>query len=173
LRSRRKHERFIRRLETEFSTENKNYRAISSDFSETGLFIRTNHAFTQGSLIDIKVHLPDGTTSKLKGKVMRAVKTPIVSIKNGMGVYLLEKDSHYINFIKSFSTKDKDKVSSVEVKAETEIQAQKEKTPESAPDDFLILSCSNCRVKNKVHKSRISMGPKCGKCRSRLVINLA
>lgn len=157
MRSKRKreHSRFIRRLETEFSAEGKNYRGISSDLSINGLFIRTNHAFAPGSIIDLTIHLPGGATSKLKGKVMRALKTPIVSLKNGMGIKLIEKDSHYINFMKSYSPDNQ------------------EKTTESTSSDFLIISCSKCGVKNKVHKSKTSLGPKCGKCGFSLIINLA
>ena len=101
MKTRRGHDRFIRRLETEFTAENKNYRGISSDLSISGLFIRTQHAFAPDTLLDIVIHLPDSTDVKLRGKVRRSIKTPVVSIKNGMGIEILENDPRYINFVKS------------------------------------------------------------------------
>lgn len=169
----RKFDRFIRRLETEFIAEDKSYRGISSDLSQTGLFIRTNHAFAPGSILDIKIYLPDGAISKMKGKVMRAFKTPIISLKNGMGVVLLEKDSHYINFMKTFSPDIQDNTSSESTASGTEAQAKPDKKAEPDSSDFLILTCSKCGAKNKVYKSKTAFGPKCGKCKSPLIINLA
>ncbi|MEW6109069.1 MAG: PilZ domain-containing protein [Nitrospirota bacterium] len=170
MRSDRKQERFIRRLETEFSADNKTYRGISSDLSLTGLFIRTNHAFAPGSVIDITIHLPEGVTSKLRGKVRRAFKTPFVALKNGMGIELTERDSNYINFIKTYLSEDEFKAPSEKAKTGTESAAKKEAPSGAVNQDFLILSCSKCGAKNKVPGSKISMGPKCGKCGSQLII---
>lgn len=167
----RRHERFIRRLETEFTAENKNYRGISGNLSINGLFLRTNHAFAPGTILDITMHLPDGKTAHLKGKVMRALKTPIVSLKNGMGIELIENDSHYINFMKSFSPDEQEEIAADEIKPDTEPYTKMEKTTESASPDFLIISCPECSVKNKVHQSKISLYPKCGKCGS--LLNMA
>ena len=52
------------------------------------------------TLIDIVIHLPDSTDVKLKGRVRRSIKTPVVSIKNGMGIEILENDPRYVNFVK-------------------------------------------------------------------------
>jgi hypothetical protein len=174
----RKSDRFVRRLETEFTAENKTYRGISSDLSLSGLFIRTNHAFVPGTILDISLHLPEGETSILKGKVMRAYKTPIVALKNGMGVLLIEKDSHYINFMKLFSPDIDEDPTSGKCSLETAAAGAKpglepEKKPDPPPADFLILACSKCGAKNKVNRAKISLVPKCGKCSSPLVISLS
>ena len=142
----RKYGRFVRRLEAEFSAEGKNYRGISSDLSRNGLFIRTNHAFAPGTIIDIVIHLPDGNSSKLRGTVRRALKTAVVSLKNGMGVELMEKDAIFENFIQSMSD-----ISDKTVEA-------------SSPPGFEIISCPACGVKNKVLSTKIALGPKCGRC---------
>lgn len=165
----RKYQRFIRRLETEFTANNQNYIGISSDFSEGGLFVRTNHAFAPGTIVDLTIYLPDGNTSKLKGRVKRALKTTVVSLKNGMGVEIIEKDPHYINFMTSFSAGPPD------VGAETKPEpgntgAGKGKAADTGPGDFLIVPCSKCGVKNKVYKSKMSAGLKCGKCGAPLTI---
>ena len=171
-------DRFIRRLEAEFTAENKTYVGISSDLSLSGLFIRTNHAFVPGSILDITLHLPEGQTSILKGKVMRAFKTPIIALKNGMGVFLVEKDSHYINFMKTHYPDIDEEPTSGKSSLETAAANLKpgpepEKKPDPPPADFLILSCSKCSAKNKVNRAKISLGPKCGKCGSPLVISLS
>lgn len=160
LRSDRKDDRFIRRIETEFSAEDNSHRGISTDLSITGLFIRTNHPFAPGSIIDITLHLPEGETSKLRGKVMRAHKTPMVGLKkNGMGILLLEKDAHYINFVKEY-------ISDIQENAPPPEPQEKSRTEA----DYTIISCPQCGAKNKVMKSKLSLSPKCGKCRSPLII---
>ena len=163
--SKRKHTRFIRRLETEFSAEGKNYRAISSDFSCNGLFIRTNHAFPPGTVLTMTVHLPDGITSNLRGRVQRSLKTTVVSLKNGMGIELIEKDQQYTDFMLMFTP---------ECAEGNRKGAGQEEPPKTSPlhgiaagapaADFLILACAACGVKNKVGIARLSQGPKCGKC---------
>ncbi|MHB8883361.1 MAG: PilZ domain-containing protein [Thermodesulfovibrionales bacterium] len=162
--SKRKHVRFVRRLETEFSAEGKNYRGISSDLSCNGLFIRTNHAFPPGTALAITIHLPDGATSTLKGRVRRALRTTVVSLKNGMGVELIEKDYHYTDFMLNF-TKDCEEVAHKDhVRMEPQTSPQPEHKTDTAAPEFLIIACASCGVKNKVNVLRIAQGPKCGKC---------
>ena len=166
---RRRHERFIRRLETEFIGEEKNYRAISSNFSRYGLFIRTNHAFVPGTVLDIVVHLPDGTDCKLKGLVKQAMKTPIVSLKNGMGIELLSRDHNYLKFLKEFDPSEDSgpETFTGEKLAHPEPTHQGQHKPASDPaPDFVIITCAQCGIKNKVRRERLSHGPKCGKCGS-------
>ena len=169
MRVRRKHERFVRRLETEFVGEEKNYRAISSDFSRYGLFIRTNHAFVPGTELDIVIHLPNGTDCKLKGVVRRAMKTTIVSLKNGMGIELHGRDHNYIKFLKEFDPGEDYEPATFtgEKRAHSEPKDQGQHKPASDPaPDFVIIACAQCGVKNKVRRERLCHNPKCGKCGS-------
>jgi ribosomal protein S27E/Tfp pilus assembly protein PilZ len=162
LRSKRKFDRFIRRLETEFSVGDKQYRAISSDFSVGGLFVRTNHAFEPETIIVLTVYLPDGSISKLKGMVRRAYKTPGVAMKNGMGVELIEKDECYLNFIRSFSGKYDPEKKPETCQDQTTQKASE--SPAASASDFLIIACPNCGVKNKVSRERLNSVVRCGKC---------
>lgn len=90
-------------------SEGLTYRGISSDFSLFGLFIRTNFPMRRDTVLDLTIHLPDGTISKLKVKVIRAwrtaigkvIGTPVRAAKNGMGVEILRKDANYLHFIRS------------------------------------------------------------------------
>ncbi len=106
---RRRFKRYTRRCEAEFTAGDMASRGIASDFSLNGLFIKTNYPAKPDTMIDITIHLPDGSTAKLKGKVKRSMKTaigkvtdmPIRSLKNGMGVELIVRDTAYLHFIRS------------------------------------------------------------------------
>ncbi len=97
----RQHKRYISRCEIEFSMNGTNYRGISSNLSLNGLFIKTRNPFPADEVINIIVHFPNGTTSKLKGITRRAVRNTVHNQKNGMGIEIIEKDSHYSEFINS------------------------------------------------------------------------
>jgi hypothetical protein len=107
--NRRKHKRYIRRCEVEFVSDGVTHRGIGSDFSLNGLFIRTNYPLTPDTVLDITVHLPNGSTSALTIRVIRAWRTavgratgsPIKTFKNGMGVEITKKDINFLHFIRS------------------------------------------------------------------------
>jgi len=164
LKAHRKHERFVRRLETEFRSEDKNHRAISSDFSLTGLFIRTNNAFRPGTPLEITVHLPDGSEARLKGIVRRALKTFSIALKNGMGIEITESDRNYANFIKSYA-------GAVNYPAASEAGPAPETgtTGKSDAPEFTIIQCPQCGVKNKISKGKPASSARCGKCSTELL----
>ena len=104
---RRKHPRFVRRLTVKFISDKIASTGITGDVSESGLFIRTNISFVPDTIVDIELAMPDNTISLLRGVVVRTVKTPFHSVKNGMGVRLCEKSAAYINFIRSLSVEER------------------------------------------------------------------
>lgn len=150
--SKRQFNRHRKRLETIFTPGTERYSGITSDVSGGGLFIRTRNPFAPGSILDIEIYLPDGKTSKLKGRVKRAIKTQIAAIKNGMGIELLEKDSNYINFVKEIKDSENRATASNAGKSHEPLPAH------------LIIACANCRAKNKVAREKLSLNPRCGKC---------
>jgi len=105
----RKFKRYLRPCEAEFVVNNIIYSGIASDFSLNGLFMKTVNLFPPSTVLDLTLYLPDGTAAILKGKVQRALKTPLGNVAtsrakspgNGMGIQLLEKDPTYLNFIRS------------------------------------------------------------------------
>ncbi len=109
---RRRHTRYKTRCEIEYSCEiecsmkGTIYRGISRNLSLNGLFIRTSKPFKKDMVINLIVHLPNGSTSQLKGIIRRAVRNPVDNQKNGMGIEIIEKDSHYLDFIDSLITWD-------------------------------------------------------------------
>ena len=149
--NKRKNLRFTKRLEARFIADGESFVGITSNLSETGLFIRTKRGFAPDSILDIKLIMPDGNTSSIKGIVKRTVKVPL-SIKNGMGIELLEKDETYMRYVKSLREGD-------------------ERYPEKKPvDEFQIIPCPSCQAKNKVRRDKIALGPRCGKCKTPLII---
>ncbi len=112
-REKRSFRRYTRRCEAEFTAGVASNRGIASDFSINGLFLRTNHPVAADTVIDISVHMPDGSLSSLRGKVRRAMKsslgrvmgTPSKEYKNGMGVELTRRDVNYLNFIRALIVK--------------------------------------------------------------------
>ena len=105
--AKRQYERFTKRCEVEFVVNETTYKGKTSNFSMKGLFIRTNYPPEPDTIIHIIIYLPDGSTSKVTGKVITVYREPpelrsaIGTLKNGMGVVIIEKDSNYLNFIKS------------------------------------------------------------------------
>jgi hypothetical protein len=157
--------RIIRRLETEFTADNQNYRGISSDLSLSGLFIRTNHAFVPGTKLDIVIHLPGECDAKMTGLVRRAYKTPVVALKNGMGVEIVKSDINYVNFVRSLFKDSTDEIKPEESKIDTEFRRHPEPPKPSQPqEDFIIVACPQCGVKNKIKTSDFPRSPKCGRC---------
>jgi hypothetical protein len=97
----RRHPRFIKRLTATFFVDRQRCRGISSDLSESGLFIRTSRGLAVNTNITIELLLPNNKVSLLRGIVRRTVRTPISSIKNGMGIEITEKDATFTDFVKS------------------------------------------------------------------------
>jgi hypothetical protein len=104
----RRPKRFVERCKIEFIANDKIYRGISGDFSLNGLFIRTNHPLPPETILKLVIYLPNGLTSKLKGKVKRALEVslgkmtePQKYLQRGIGVEITERDSNYLHFIGS------------------------------------------------------------------------
>lgn len=156
--SKRQLVRHRKRLETKFKVDSAAadsvvYTGITSDISENGIFIRTRYGFVPGTIIKIEIYLPEDKISKLKGKVKRSIRTPIASLKNGMGIEIIEKDSNYTIFLNSMDEGNKDNPS-----------GSQESFSASPPPEYLIITCLDCSVKNKVAREKLSLNPRCGKC---------
>ena len=108
-RENRQHKRLSKKCEVEFYSNSTIYRGTSSNFSIDGLFIRTDNPLAPDTVISIIVHLPDGSTSKLTGRVRRVsmmydssvMDKSLMSLEEGMGIEIVKRDSHYIKFFMS------------------------------------------------------------------------
>jgi hypothetical protein len=156
--------RVTKRLEVTFCSGGQCFRGILSNVSVSGLFIRTSRGFAPGTTVDIELMLPDNTVSVLKGVVRRTIKNPVTTLKNGMGVELIRQDAKYQKFIKPFLD-DTDPETEQEIEPSPDPEAEPEKPP---VPEFQIIGCPNCGAKNKVLINKLSLGPKCGKCRTPL-----
>jgi len=93
-----------------------------------------------------------------------------------MGIELVSRDHNYIKFLKEFDPSEDGEPTAFtgEKHAHPERTHQEQHKPQEqhhkpasdpAPD-FVIISCAQCGVKNKVRRERLSHGPKCGRCGS-------
>ncbi len=155
--SKREAKRYVRRLEAEFEGGGLSGRGLTSDISRKGLFIRTQKALAPGTPVTVRLHLSNGRISIVKGVVRRAIKVPIYAseIKNGMGIEIKEMDDFFESLL---------------MQLEGEVLSE-EKKEETRKDEFLIITCPSCSVKNKVLAEKASLGPRCGRCRTLLLIN--
>ncbi|GMT47406.1 MAG: hypothetical protein IEMM0007_0972 [bacterium] len=163
--SKRRHKRYTKRIETEFSSGDMTFRGISSDLSEQGLFIRTQHGFVPGTTVNIQLMLPDGSTAHLKGVVRRTVKTHLPLVKNGMGIEIHESDNTYVKFVREELIGITDNTSKP-----ADITGIKTTVPaeEGSEEEVVIRTCPACGIKNRVKVEALSMKPRCGKCGSSL-----
>jgi Tfp pilus assembly protein PilZ len=80
--------RKIKRLSVVFSDGKEEHRGTTSDFSFSGLFIRTRKPFPTGTELKIVLEIDENIKIELTGVVARSIKTRVVDFKNGMGVKL-------------------------------------------------------------------------------------
>jgi PilZ domain len=97
----RKEKRFSKRLYVVLRLESIMVRGLSNDFSGNGLFIKCNHDFPVGAVIDIEIFMPDNINSFLKGIVRRKIDIPASYRKYGLGIELIKKDVRYKTFVAS------------------------------------------------------------------------
>ena len=118
------------------------------------------------TLIDIVIHLPGDSDIKLKGRVRRSVKTPVISIKNGMGIEILENDPRYINFIKSVLPDSCEEPDSGGYEPDRSFQKHNHEPPpnEHLKPEFTIIACPECGIRNKVNNAKLALRPICGRC---------
>lgn len=149
--------RFIKRLEAEFSTGDKTHKGFLSNVSETGLFIRTRQSYKEGSPLDIRIFLPDGRTSNIKGIVRRAVTADASMLaKIGMGIELTHKDENFFDFLKAIG-------------GGVSGMAGEAKAPSKERAEDVMLICPACGARNTVPADRLTLGPTCVMCKSLLV----
>ena len=160
---RRKSNRVTKRLEVTFSSGSLQFRGISSDLSESGVFIRTQNGLMPGTIVEIEVYLPEHKMGRLKGIVRRTVKTSLSMIKNGMGVELTEKDQNYLDFLKTIAGAGKNQKNEAGAQSGKEAGLQPEGKATQTPDSRIIV-CVNCETKNRIPPGRVPLGAKCGRC---------
>ena len=103
MKEKRKAVRVAKRIEVKFNSAAENT-AITSDLSESGMFIATCKGIDPGNTIDIKLQLPDAKALFINGRVIRNTKTP-QSVKDaaqkGMGVELISPPSDYVMYVQT------------------------------------------------------------------------
>jgi len=98
--------RKIKRLSITFSDGTIEHKGTSSDFSSTGIFIRTRKALKPGTSLNMVLELDNSRKIPLTGIVARSIKTGVWDFKNGMGIKLTSAPQVYEEFLKDL-LKDK------------------------------------------------------------------
>ena len=129
----RRHPRFNKRIATKILADQISFTCMTNDISEKGLFIKTSRSIAVNTPVDIQLLLPGNRFSFLKGIVRRTIGTPVSTMKNALGIEIIEQDETFINFMKSSIRGNE--INTKGNYAETESQ---------------IISCSNLEVENKV-----------------------
>lgn len=93
----RAHKRIFKRLEVKFTSENVNSTGITSNVSESDMFVRTRTVFNPGTRLDLELTLPSGEIIKLHGRVARGMIIPLHN-KDGIG-YRTYRDTSKIHRI--------------------------------------------------------------------------
>jgi hypothetical protein len=102
-RRRRESERFLIKVQAEVSASDHCFRGRTVRVSEKGIFVRSQKSFGEETQVNIRLWLPDGKESALKGTVKHARMINFLPRQNGMGIELTEKDATYMQFILSLS----------------------------------------------------------------------
>ena len=101
--SKRTSDRKKKRLAITFSDGQVENNGMSSDFSATGLFIRTRKAFDPGTPVTMVLEVDVNRKISLTGVVARAIKTGVIDFKNGMGIRLTSVPQAYEEFLKELN----------------------------------------------------------------------
>jgi Tfp pilus assembly protein PilZ len=100
IRRRRAYKRFVSKVQAEVSADDKCYTGKTVRISEKGFFVRSQKSFREGTPVNIKLLLPEGEESTLRGVVKYARSVNFLQMMNGMGIELTEKDTAYMQFIR-------------------------------------------------------------------------
>ncbi len=72
--NKRKQRRFPKQCTTHCTSNNDTFEGISCNFSISGLFLKTSRPLKDNEIVDIIINLPDGSISKIKGRVIRSAQ---------------------------------------------------------------------------------------------------
>lgn len=95
----RKQKRKAKRLYVRYFSHDLEFRGNTSNFSSSGLFIRTSKPFRPGVPVKIAFKAQEDREICLHGICVRSTKNPFTSSKNGMGVQISSKPEDYEKFL--------------------------------------------------------------------------
>jgi len=93
--------RYVKRLPIVFSDGKREYTAVTSNISSTGLFIRTRKALPPGTPLRMTIEMDRDKSIVLSGIVAWSLKTGITDFKDGMGVRLKDIPDEYLELVRS------------------------------------------------------------------------
>ena len=108
-----------------FSSGSMQFTGYSSNFSYTGLFIKTRKPLKSGVPVEISFNSNKECKMCLTGLSVRAINVRFPTNKNGMGVKLISQSEEYRGFIKELFLLDLQKKSSEDYETCQEIRNMK------------------------------------------------
>lgn len=94
--------RFPIKLLVKYGPKKLSFIGFTVDVSKTGIYLKTNLAFSPGTDLFLRISLPNKKAVELKGKVTWVKDLPPEDNQvklTGMGVKFLHKDTVYLDFI--------------------------------------------------------------------------
>jgi PilZ domain len=158
--SKRRFNRFKKRLDAKFSSGDHKFRGISGNLSEDGIFIRSTKSFIPGSQVDIELTLNKNEVSRLRGVVKWSKRTALPTVSSGMGIELKDKDRHFTDLLKDLSKGSE----APDAPLMDTMMGQRE-------EGIIIVRCPSCKLENRVVREKMSYRPRCGKCSAILDIS--
>ena len=97
--------RYPVKLLVKYGLKKLSFIGFTVDISKTGIYLKTNLAFSPDTDLLLRITLPDKKTVDFKGKVTWVKNLPPEENQTnltGMGVKFIHKDPVYLDFIKNF-----------------------------------------------------------------------
>lgn len=167
--TRRKHERFDECRELEFFSEERSFWGTSLNFSNEGCSLLTGNEFSADMVVYLLLQLRDRTFCRPMGIIRWVTYHPEGRRENRLGIEIIEADDKYLRFISELaegSRREDDRRDNAAEAAKTAQTAEPAAGTSNA--GTVLITCPNCRVKNRIPEARISANPKCGRCGSYL-----
>jgi Tfp pilus assembly protein PilZ len=97
------YQRYIRRLEVKYMKDEIEMTSITGNLSEEGMFIKLKRKIPVGTIVYLKLELPNFQEIKLIGEVVRnifVVSGHLGHSKSGIGIHLINPSQEYIRFVR-------------------------------------------------------------------------
>ncbi len=99
--TKRHSKRYVLKLPAEVRYGDTVIKGTTVRVSEKGFFVRTQVTFPVGTLINVKLRLPDESLCELKGIVKYARSIKLLERQNGMGIELIQGDLKFLAYVQS------------------------------------------------------------------------
>ncbi len=101
---RRRASRRLKRLPVRCSCGPHEFTGVTSNLSQTGLFVRTRRPFRPGVPVKLVFETTNKSSIALMGIIARAIRKELKFSENGMGVKLISTPQDYQTFLRELDS---------------------------------------------------------------------